>query len=79
MPEGEEDSKGSSFVPVPHDVGKAGLSDIEKTTEGDEEEFKRPVNGYKWILCCVGLYLGALLVGKYLHTLISTHAADNPP
>jgi len=80
MPAAEEDSKSSSLVPMPHHVGKTGLSDVEKTSESDEDQFKRPVNGYKWILCCVGLYLGAILVGKQFRTVfITANATDNPP
>jgi hypothetical protein len=80
MPAAEEDSNSSSPLPMPYDGGETGVPDIEKTSENNEEQFQRPVNGYKWILCCVGLYLGAVLVGKHFRTVfITANATDNPP
>ena len=79
MAAAEEDTKNSTVDPIPHDVGKIEPSDKTLTSESDEGPFSRPVNGWKWILCCLGLYLGALLVGKHFRSIfITANATDNP-
>ena len=46
--------------------------DLEKSSSinltGAEEatvQFERPISGWAWTLVCVGLFLGALLYGKF--------------
>jgi hypothetical protein len=46
--------------------------DLEKSSSlnltGAEEpavQFERPISGWQWTLVCVGLFLGALLYGKF--------------
>lgn len=42
-------------------------TDVEKTQVPPvEEKFVRPVSKGTWILVCAGLYLGALLYGKFV-------------
>jgi hypothetical protein len=72
----EEDSKSSSMNPV-EDIEKKQLSDIKDTDQGNPQGFQRPVNGFKWFLVCVGLYLGAVLYGeKFCTGFIKCKPAD---
>jgi hypothetical protein len=62
----ESEPKGSSSEgPVNNEGQKVAKS---PDLEGVETvEFQRSIATLPWILTCIGLYLGALLYGMYLH------------
>jgi len=64
----EEDSKSSSMAPL-DDIEKTRLPGAEDTAGGTPSDYQRPVNGFKWFLVCVGLYLGAVLYGEHFRTI----------
>lgn len=59
----EQDSGSPSMAPL-DDIEKTQLSEPKETAEGNKPNFQRPVKGYRWVLVCVGLYLGAVLYGE---------------
>lgn len=61
----EEDS---SVAPL-DDIEKTQPSDFKETIGGSANNFQRPVNGFKWFLVCVGLYLGAVLYGEHIYAV----------
>jgi hypothetical protein len=72
----EEDSKNSSMVPL-DDTEKTQLPEPKESAEGNAHGFQRPVKGFKWFLVCVGLYLGAVLYGERLYTILSIPCKQN--
>ena len=63
----EEDSESPSMNPL-DDIEKTQVSNMKDTTDGNPKGFQRPVNGLKWVLVCIGLYLGAVLYGEHFCT-----------
>mgnify|MGYP003623108025 CR=1 FL=1 len=62
--EQEEDSHSSSVVVPFDDVEKTQIPDTTEAAESNIQSFQRPVQGFRWFLVCVGLYLGAVLYGE---------------
>tara|TARA_R110002033_G_scaffold113956_1_gene158945 strand:+ start:97 stop:324 length:228 start_codon:yes stop_codon:yes gene_type:complete len=63
-------SIGNSEDEAPPSIQAKGesLSDVEKITAEDPAvpEYQRQISTLQWTLVCVGLFLGAILYGKYL-------------
>ena len=53
----------------PDDIEKTQVSGTKETTDGNSNGSQLPVNGFKWFLVCVGLYLGAVLYGEPIYTV----------
>lgn len=61
------------------DIEKTQVSGTKETTDGNFNGFQRPVNGFKWFLVCVGLYLGAVLYGEPFYAVfIKLNTTDRP-
>jgi hypothetical protein len=67
-------SKTASILDPNVDIEKKGLSGVDQPAAAEKSnEFQRSISNTKWYLCCIGLYLGAFLYGKYNSCQLSRH------